>query len=94
MGKTVSIEVKAGEAIEDVKARIVEKEGIPPEQQHLILGGQQLQDGKTIDDYNLGDDVTLYLVLRLVSITKGAVKFSICLVYFPLWSFCFHLMYL
>mmetsp|Transcript_32561 Transcript_32561/g.74914 ORF Transcript_32561/g.74914 Transcript_32561/m.74914 type:complete len:120 (+) Transcript_32561:776-1135(+) len=66
-GKTVSIEVEAGEAIEDVKAKIAEKEGIPPEQQRLIFGGQQLQDGKTINDYDLGDDATLHLVLRLVS---------------------------
>ncbi|GMI07482.1 hypothetical protein TrVE_jg8428 [Triparma verrucosa] len=64
-GKTVSIEVEEGESIEDVKAKISEKEGIPPEQQRLIFGGQQLQDGKTIDDYDLGDDATLHLVLRL-----------------------------
>lgn len=49
-GKTVSIKVEAGEAIKDVKARITEKEGIPPEQQRLILGRQQLHDGKTIND--------------------------------------------
>lgn len=65
-GKTVSIEVEEGESIEDVKAKIAEKEGIPPEQQRLIFGGQQLQDAKTIDDYNIGDDATLHLVLRLV----------------------------
>lgn len=64
-GKTVSIEVEEGESIEDVKAKIAEKEGIPPEQQRLIFGGQQLQDGKTIDDYDLSDDSTLHLVLRL-----------------------------
>jgi len=64
-GKTVSVEVEEGESIEDLKAKISEKEGIPPEQQRLIFGGQQLQDGKTIDDYNLGDDATLHLVLRL-----------------------------
>jgi len=64
-GKTVSIEIEEGESIEDVKAKIAEKEGIPPEQQRIIFGGQQLQDGKTVDDYNIGDDATLHLVLRL-----------------------------
>lgn len=64
-GKTVSIEVEEGESIEDVKAKIAEKEGIPAEQQRIIFGGQQLQDGKTVDDYNIGDDATLHLVLRL-----------------------------
>jgi len=64
-GKTVSIEVEEGESIEDVKAKIAEKEGIPPEQQRLIFGGQQLQDAKTLDDYDVGDDSTLHLVLRL-----------------------------
>lgn len=67
-GKTVSIEIEEGESIEDVKAKIAEKEGIPVEQQRLIFGGQQLQDAKTIDDYDIGDDSTLHLVLRLVSI--------------------------
>lgn len=64
-GKTVSIEVEEGESIEDVKAKIAEKEGIPPEQQRLIFGGQQLQDAKTLQDYDVGDDATLHLVLRL-----------------------------
>jgi ubiquitin len=64
-GKTVTIDVEEGESIEDVKAKISEKEGIPPEQQRLIFGGQQLQDAKTLQDYDVGDDATLHLVLRL-----------------------------
>ena len=75
-GKTVSIEVEEGESIEDVKAKIAEKEGIPPEQQRLIFGGQQLQDAKTLDDYDVGDDATLHLVLRLRGgkITKNSIS--------------------
>jgi len=70
-GKTVSIDVEEGESIEDVKAKIAEKEGIPPEQQRLIFGGQQLQDAKTLDDYDVGDDATIHLVLRL----RGGIPF-------------------
>jgi ubiquitin len=73
-GKTVSIEVEEGESIEDVKAKIAEKEGIPAEQQRLIFGGQQLQDSKTLDDYNVGDDATLHLVLRLVRVHQFAAS--------------------
>jgi len=73
-GKTVSIEVEEGECIEDVKAKIAEKEGIPPEQQRLIFGGQQLQDAKTLEDYDVGDDATLHLVLRLRGGGWGAAK--------------------
>ena len=77
-GKTVSIEVEEGESIEDVKAKIAEKEGIPPEQQRLIFGGQQLQDAKTLDDYDVGDDATLHLVLRLRGGPKlGAGSFEV-----------------
>merc|ERR1712194_4316 len=76
-GKTVSIEVEEGESIEDVKAKIAEKEGIPPEQQRLIFGGQQLQDSKTLDDYDVGDDATLHLVLRLRGGILGKGSFQV-----------------
>ena len=46
-GKTVSIEVEEGESIEDVKAKISEKGGIPPEQQRLLFGGQQVRSSPT-----------------------------------------------
>ena len=66
-GKTVSIEAEEGETIEEIKAKITEKEGIPAEQQRLIFGGQQLEDAKTLEDYGVDEDDTFHLVLRLVS---------------------------
>ena len=79
-GKTVSIEVEESESIEDVKDKITAKAGIPKEQQRLIFNGQQVQDGKSIDDYDIGDDDTIHLVLRLRggkrAAGKKAAKFS------------------